>query len=70
LAGCSVREVSEWARHNSVAFTSPRYGGLFEDGSNGVECGLSVDRDRDGPDRSWSERRRSYSVGYSPTASA
>ena len=24
-------EVSEWARHNSVAFTLTRYGGLFED---------------------------------------
>lgn len=33
-AGCSVREVSEWAGHNSVAFTLTRYGGLFEDGSN------------------------------------
>jgi hypothetical protein len=28
-----VREVSEWAGHNSVAFTLSRYGGLFEDGS-------------------------------------
>jgi integrase len=27
------REVSEWAGHNSVAFTLTRYGGLFEDGS-------------------------------------
>ena len=33
-AGCNVREVSEWAGHNSVAFTLTRYGGLFEDGSN------------------------------------
>lgn len=33
-AGCNVREVSEWAGHNSVAFTLARYGGLFEDGSN------------------------------------
>ena len=33
-AGCNVREVSEWAGHNSVAFTLTRHGGLFEDGSN------------------------------------
>jgi integrase len=33
-AGCNVREVSDWARHNSVAFTLTRYGGLFEDGSD------------------------------------
>jgi hypothetical protein len=26
-------EISEWAGHNSVAFTLSRYGGLFEDGS-------------------------------------
>src|SRR5215217_536467 len=32
-AGCNAREVSEWAGHNSVAFTLTRYGGLFEDGS-------------------------------------
>ena len=32
-AGCNVREVSEWAGDNSVAFTLTRYGGLFEDGS-------------------------------------
>jgi hypothetical protein len=32
-AGCNVREVSDWAGHNSVAFTLTRYGGLFEDGS-------------------------------------
>jgi hypothetical protein len=32
-AGSNVREVSEWAGHNSVAFTLTRYGGLFEDGS-------------------------------------
>ena len=32
-AGCNVREVSEWAGHNSVAFTLTRYGGLFDDGS-------------------------------------
>jgi hypothetical protein len=30
-AGCNVGEVSEWAGHNSVAFTLTRYGGLFED---------------------------------------
>jgi Phage integrase family len=35
-AGCNVREVSEWAGHNNVAFTLARYGGLFEDGSDGV----------------------------------
>ena len=33
-AGCNVREVSEWAGHNSVAFTLTRYGGLFEDGTD------------------------------------
>jgi integrase len=33
-AGCYVREVSEWAGHNSVAFTLTRYGGLFEDGAD------------------------------------
>ena len=33
-AGCNVRKVSEWAGHNSVAFTLTRYGGLFEDGSD------------------------------------
>jgi integrase len=27
-AGCNVREVSEWAGHNSVAFTLTRYRGL------------------------------------------
>jgi hypothetical protein len=27
-AGCNVREVSEWAGHNSVAFTLTRYAGL------------------------------------------
>jgi integrase len=35
-AGCNVREVSEWAGHNSVAFTLTRDGGLFEDGSDAV----------------------------------
>ena len=33
-ACCNVREVSEWAGHNSVAFTLTRYGGLIEDGSD------------------------------------
>ncbi len=33
-AGCNVREVSEWAGHNSVAFTLTRYGGLFADGAD------------------------------------
>jgi integrase len=33
-AGCNVREVSEGAGHNSVAFTLTRYGGLFEGGSD------------------------------------
>ena len=33
-AGCNVREVSEWAGHNSVAFTLTRYGGLFEDNTD------------------------------------
>ena len=33
-AGCNVREVSEWAGHNNVAFTLTRYGRLFEDGSD------------------------------------
>jgi integrase len=33
-AGCNVREVSEWAGHNSVAFTLTRYGGLFEEGTD------------------------------------
>ena len=35
-AGCNVREVSEWAGHNSVAFTLTRYGGLFDEGSDAV----------------------------------
>jgi integrase len=38
-AGCNVREVSEWAGHNNVAFTLTRYGGLFEDGAD-----VAVDR--------------------------
>ncbi len=33
-AGCNVREVSEWAGQNSVAFTLTRYGGLFEDSAD------------------------------------
>ena len=33
-AGCNLREVSEWAGHNSVAFTLTRYGGLFEDSAD------------------------------------
>ena len=33
-AGCNVREVSEWAGHNSVAFSLTRYGGLFEDSAD------------------------------------
>ena len=33
-AVCNVREVSEWAGHNSVAFTLTRYGGFFEDGTD------------------------------------
>src|SRR5215204_1743693 len=33
-AGCNVREVSEWAGHNSIAFTLTRYGGLFDDGTD------------------------------------
>jgi hypothetical protein len=32
-AGCNLREVSEWAGHNSVAFTLTRDGGIFENGS-------------------------------------
>jgi hypothetical protein len=37
-----VREVSEWAGHNSVAFTLTRYGGLFEDGSEAAVDRLDV----------------------------
>jgi integrase len=47
-AGCNVREVSEWAGHNSVAFTLTRYGGLYEDGSDAavdrLDALLAVDR--------------------------
>ncbi len=38
VARCNVREVSEWAGHNNVAFTLTRYGELLEDGSDGVIC--------------------------------
>ncbi len=41
-AGCNVREVSEWAGHNNVAFTQTRYGGLFEDGSDEAESRLDA----------------------------
>jgi hypothetical protein len=41
-AGCHVREVSEWAGHNSVAFTLTRYGGLFEDGSEAAVARLDT----------------------------
>lgn len=34
VAGCNVREVSEWAGHNRAASTPTRYGGLVEDGSD------------------------------------
>lgn len=51
-AGCNVREVSEWAGHNSVAFTLTRYGGLFEDGSDAavdrLDSLLSADSGRSG----------------------
>jgi len=40
-AGCNVREVSEWAGHNSVAFTLSRCGRLFDDGSD-----AAIDRRR------------------------
>lgn len=33
-AGCNVREVSEWAGHNSVAFTLTRHGGLIAEGAD------------------------------------
>ena len=41
-AGCNVREVSEWAGHNSVPFTLTRYGGLFEDGTDAAVDRLDV----------------------------
>ena len=46
-AGCNVREVSEWAGHNSVAFTLTRYGGLFEDGSDAAVDRLDALLNRD-----------------------
>lgn len=55
-AGCNVREVSEWAGHNSVAFTLTRYGGLFEDGTDDAVKRLDellavrLDPGDDGPD--------------------
>jgi hypothetical protein len=36
VARCNVREVSEWAGHNNVAFTLTQYGELLEDGSDWV----------------------------------
>ena len=52
VAGCNVRQVSEWAGHNSVAFMLTRYGGLFEDGSDAavdrLDRLLSVDGQRSG----------------------
>jgi integrase len=51
-AGCNVREVSEWAGHNSVAFTLTRYGGLVEDGSDAavdrLDTLLSAESQRSG----------------------
>jgi hypothetical protein len=35
--GCNVREVSEWAGHNNLAF-----GGLFEDGSDEAASRLNA----------------------------
>jgi integrase len=52
-AGCNVREVSEWAGHNSVAFTLTRYGSLFEDGSE-----AAVDRWT----RCWEAARRTQTT--------
>jgi hypothetical protein len=37
----NVREVSEWAGHNSVAFTLTRYGSLFEDNADAAIEGLN-----------------------------
>jgi hypothetical protein len=34
VAACNVREVSDWAGHNSVAFTLTRYGELFGDSAD------------------------------------
>jgi integrase len=51
-AGCNVREVSEWAGHNSVVFTLTRYGRLFEDGSDAAvdrpDSLLTADSQRSG----------------------
>jgi hypothetical protein len=56
--GCNVREVSEWAGHNSVAFTLTRYGGIFEDGSEaGVDL-LDALLDQAEEHRSVTELRR------------
>jgi len=41
-ADCNVRAVSEWAGHNSVAFTLTRYGSLFEDGSDAAIVAVNV----------------------------
>lgn len=50
-AGCNVREVSEWAGHNSVAFTLTRYGGLFEDGTDAAVDRLDALLGGSGPPR-------------------
>jgi integrase len=47
-AGRNVREVSEWAGHNSVAFTLTRYGGLFEDGADAAVDRLDATSPRQG----------------------
>ena len=39
-AGCKVREVSQWAGRNSVAFALARYGGLFEDSADAESTAL------------------------------
>ena len=57
-AGCNVREVSEWAGHNSVAFTLTRYGGLFEDGSEAAVDRLEALLNQAGEHRSITEFRR------------
>jgi integrase len=49
-----AREVSEWAGHNSVAFTLTRYGGLFEDGSEAAVDRLDALLS---PAASWAEKR-------------
>lgn len=55
-AGCNVREVSEWAGHNSVAFTLTRYGGLFPDGSDDAVDRLDALLDRGRRSRNVPER--------------